>query len=180
MMQRSVFGAMPIGVPLTKIALSSISFFSNSGSEKSYKCSTQSVSFRSSSMIPSARLKKSSRILNTEISATPSSAACTRIAAAAPPAPRRVIFFSIISFPASFTERINPIPSVVYPFNTPSSLTTVFTAPPIFAAGESSSTRLHIRFLSGMVRLNPLTPSAFSPSTATSNFSVPTSNARYA
>ena len=63
--------------------------------------------------ISSALPKKLSLTLNTLISATPSRAACTRIAVAAPPAPSRVIFLPMMSTPFSATALMKPTPSVV-------------------------------------------------------------------
>ena len=88
--------------------------------------------------------------------AAPSRAHCTVRAVAAPPAPRTTIFLPFTSTPCSFRLRTNPIPSVICPTSFPSSFTMVFTAPMIFAAGESSSTHCATLFLQGMVTLQPL------------------------
>ena len=175
----STFGAIPTEVPFTRIALSAMDARRTSGSEKSCSVTLHSVRSFSFATISSALAKKLSLTLNTLISATPSSAACTRIAVAAPPAPRRVIFFPIISTPSSLTALINPTPSVVYAVRTPLSLTIVLHAPEISDAGDTLSASLHIIFLPGMVIFHPLAPIVRSPCTASGILSSGTSNARY-
>ena len=96
MIQASVSGDMPTEVPFVKIALSEISLFKISGFSKSNNRTLQFVRSFKSATVFSARAKKSSRTLNTEISDTPSSAACTKIAVAAPPAPSSVIFLPMM------------------------------------------------------------------------------------
>ena len=91
------------------------------------------------STVFSAFAQNSSFLLNIDISATPSSAACISIAVAAPPAPTIVIFLPMTSISLSFNDCIYPIPSVICPVNFPLSFTIVFTAPHISAAGDNSS-----------------------------------------
>ena len=82
--------------------------------------------------------------------------------------------------PASFNPLIYPIPSVIWPVNTPSSLTIVFTAPHISAASDNLSKYLWTTVLLGIDTLEPLTFIALNPFIVSSKSSVPTSNARYA
>ena len=73
-----------------------------------------------------------------------------------------------------------PVPSVIWPVKTPSSLTIVLTAPHISAAGDILSKYLWTTVLFGIDTLEPFNCKDLIPWTAPSNELLSTSNARYA
>ena len=91
-----------------------------------------------------------------EMDVAPSSAHCTWMAVAAPPAPKITSFFPFTSTPWSLRFSTKPIPSVMCPISFPFSLTIVFTAPIILAAGDNSSMFWAAAVLHGIVTLHPL------------------------
>ena len=89
----------------------------------------------------------------------------------APPAPKITAVLSFISTFSFSNGLIKPIASVLYPYNLPSFICTVFTAPINFAISSISSKYCMIFTLCGIVTLNPVKFNAFNPITAFSKSS---------
>ena len=78
------------------------------------------------------------------------------------------------STPVSINDVTKPFPSVFSPMSCPSCTRMEFTAPIIFAAGESSSRNGMTAILCGIVRFSPLMPMARIPAIASFKFSFST------